>query len=275
MRKGFIILLFPLFLLSCVDSPSDSSLRSSNESNSSNESSVSSEPSDSSSEYSSSSSSSSSKRNTYIKKDNASWPLDEANKRIVPITSEDNETPVYTLTSGYGGDYLVDTGYSLVKGGSYITYEEVALYYVTFNEFPSNYKWSKNKMKDSNDRLISSYENTHSHQYDYTVALGEFSGGYKCTYYELDISISNYSKSSRGAGRLVIVPEGIDDYGDGKPVCYFTKDHYADFCEFYNYAGGWSREFKGVYNKSGNYVNSPESEIDRPIPTTINPISMF
>ena len=60
---------------------------------------------------------------------------------------------------------------------------------------------------------------------------------------------------------MVVVTEGIDDYGND-PVCYFTKDHYSHFSEFYNYATGWGPLFLGA-----GQASSP-----RQIPTTVAPI---
>ena len=214
----------------------------------------------SSSSVSSSSSSQSSSQEVieavpYSSVTNTAWPTGNKTYRVKPVKASGDSVTVYDVR--------------------YTTYETVALYYMAFRSFPKNYLSISNKKqvtKGSDLRCVSTYYKGTSHTYDYTVKLGTFQNEINGTYYEFDIALdSSYSGSSRGAARLVVVEEGLAEYNGDGPVCYYTKDHYADFCEFYNYAGGWSEEFAGVYNKSGSYSNSPEVDTERPTPTTITP----
>ena len=172
-----------------------------------------------------------------------------------------------------GGEYRAQKATSIAQNQDALTPEEVAEYYVSFRAFPPNYFADKQEALayGENGRLLSTYYSGGYHTYDYTVKLGSFnipSGG---TYYEFDIALSSSYNTgtsiSRGAGRVVVVADGIEDYGSD-PVCYFTDDHYADFKEYYNFYQGWSPLFEGVANSSGGYTNTPKTTLDRPqVPT--------
>lgn len=212
---------------------------------------------------------------SYRTVDNQTWPQGKKTYRVKPTRANGDSVTVYDVRYSTKGYLAYPTTLTIHKTDYCLTYETVALYYLAFRTFPPNYLSIKNKKqvtKNTDLRCVSTYYKGTSHTYDYTKALGTFQNEINGTYYEFDIALSSsYSGSNRGAGRLVVVEEGLTSYqGDG-PVCFYTKDHYADFCEFYNFAGGWSEEFAGVYNKSGSYTNSPEVDLPRPIPTTITP----
>lgn len=234
----------------------------------------------SSSSVSSSSSSQSSSQEVieavpYSSVTNTAWPTGNKTYRVKPVKASGDSVTVYDVRYTTKGYLAYPTTLTITKDDYCLTYETVALYYMAFRSFPKNYLSISNKKqvtKGSDLRCVSTYYKGTSHTYDYTVKLGTFKNEINGTYYEFDIALdSSYSGSSRGAARLVVVEEGLAEYNGDGPVCYYTKDHYADFCEFYNYAGGWSEEFAGVYNKSGSYSNSPEVDTERPTPTTITP----
>jgi hypothetical protein len=169
--------------------------------------------------------------------------------------------------------YLAQTASTISQNQDALTPEEVAEYYVSFRAFPPNYFADEDEALSygKNGRLISTYYSGSHHSYDYTVKLGTFNVASGGIYYEFDIDLTGRyntgSSISRGAGRVVVVADGIADYG-AEPVCYYTSDHYADFKEYYNFYQGWSPLFAGVYNKSGSYENTPTSSLSRPkVPT--------
>ena len=256
-------------------SSSSSSKESTQYSSDSEESSISSEK-ESTSEFSSESietSSSKWEKIPYQEKDNNEWPTSKKTYRIVPQIISGDSFMVYNVKYDTH-DYLAYPTTLTIKKTDYcLTYETVALYYQAFGEFPPNYTFDKSSVvRNSDYRYVSVYsKGSYGGSNDYTTKLGTFRNS-TGDYYELDIALDDsYYGSRRGAARLVIVADGIREYDDDSPVCYYTKDHYADFVEFYNYADGWSEEFAGIYNKSGSYENSPETDISRPNPTTIAP----
>ena len=255
---------------SSISSEKESTSEFSSESSSSSVSEI-----ENSSVFSSESSSSSSEisRLPYEEKDNNEWPTSKKTYRIVPQIISGDSFTVYNVKYDTH-DYLAYPTTLTIKKTDYcLTYETVALYYQAFGEFPPNYTFDKSSVvRNSDYRYVSVYsKGSYGGSNDYTTKLGSFRNS-TGDYYELDIALDDsYYGSRRGAARLVIVADGIREYDDDSPVCYYTKDHYADFVEFYNYADGWSEEFAGIYNKSGSYENSPETDISRPSPTTIAP----
>ena len=256
-------------------SSSSSSKESTQYSSDSEESSISSEK-ESTSEFSSESietSSSKWEKIPYQEKDNNEWPSAKKTYRIVPKKAVGDSFTVYNVKYDTRGYLAYPTTLTIKKSDYCLTYETVALYYQAFGDFPPNYTYDRSSVEKYTDfRCVSVYQKgSYGGPNDYTSKLGTFrrSSG---EYYELDIALDDsYYGSRRGAARLVIVADGIREYDDDSPVCYYTKDHYADFVEFYNYADGWSEEFAGIYNKSGSYENSPETDISRPSPTTVAP----
>lgn len=193
---------------------------------------------------------------------NSSWPVGSKNYRITPNIVKDNEFTVYNVKFDTNQYLAKPTTLNIKKSDYCLTYETVALYYMAFRTTPPNYTRDKNDLtKGSSYRLISTYTNgSYKGNNSYTPSLGEFNNS-TGTYLELDIALSSsYGKGSRGTGRVVVVTEGIKDYGK-EPVCYFTKDHYSHFSEFYNYATGWGPLFLGAGQKTSL----------RQIPDTVSP----
>lgn len=218
-------------------------------------------PSDSSS--ASSSSSSSSEENSSVA------------YRIAPVVASgsEEEVPVYNVTAN-NGDYSGTEVTTIKRNQDCLDYQSVCLYYEAFRTFPPNYKETRSEALSygTKGRLVSTYDKSESHSNDYTLTFGTFNRPDDGVYYEFDIDLTgNYNTGStlnRGAGRVVVVKDGLTDYGS-EPVCFYTSDHYADFNEFYNYDSGWSVLFRGVENSSGSYHNVPISDLSRPIPTTV------
>ncbi len=194
---------------------------------------------------------------------NNSWPDNNKAYRISPSIVTEDEFTVFNVTFDTEKYLAKPTTLTIKKSDYCLTYETVALYYMAFRTTPPNYVRSKSQLpNDPSYRLISTYtRGSYKGSDSYTESLGRFNN-LKGTYLELDIALSSsYGKGNRGAGRVVVVTEGIDDYGND-PVCYFTKDHYSHFSEFYNYATGWGPLFLGA-----GQASSP-----RQIPTTVTPI---
>lgn len=206
---------------------------------------------------------------------NASWPSETYEYRLKPTLVESDIAPIYTL-SKRGDEYIKTLVKYLSKEKKCFTYEDVCEYYMAFRALPSNYTLDSSPEKGSRiERRYQVFSRKKHYSTDYPSKLGTFNNPTSGLYYELDIDLTgSYNKGtgsySRGAGRVVIVPEGLSENGyDTEPVCYFTLDHYADFVEYYNFSNGWSAPFRGVYNKSGSYENSPFTEVDRKNPLTI------
>ncbi len=180
--------------------------------------------------------------------------------RIVPTKVKDDEFTVYNVKYNTRGYLAHPTTLTIKKSDYCLTYETVALYYQAFRQVPPNYVTDKSLSGDDL-RYVSTYTyGSYTGSNSYTESLGEFNNS-KGVYLELDIKLWSYSLKNRGKGRVVIVVDGIKDYGN-EPVCYYTNDHYSNFWEFYNYASGWGPSFKGAGSKT-----SP-----RQVPQTVTPI---
>jgi hypothetical protein len=193
---------------------------------------------------------------------------------VTPEVSSSNSTEVYNVTFA-DGKYVGTKITTIAQDSDCLNYQDVCLYYEAFRQFPPNYKSSKAAAVayGLNGRYVSTYSKASYHSdNDYTEKLGTFNDESAGYYYELDIDLDgtyNDGRSiTRGAGRVVIVADGLTDYGT-EPVCFYTYDHYADFVEFYNFYQGWSPLFEGVENSSGSYHDVPTTNAARPIPVTV------
>lgn len=186
--------------------------------------------------------------------------------RISPVVSLDGETaPVYAISSEPNDGTMIDAKIvdELIYGEVYTDPEDVALYYQAFGEAPINYFENKTEAANfgKDGRKISTYRYG---DYDlqkpgsYAQNLGEFNNKDRGVYLELDIALnSSYRPNGgRGAGRVVIVVDGIEDYG-ADPVCYYTENHYSTFKEFGNFQGAFGKEFKGANSTTGYPVHLP------------------
>ncbi len=206
---------------------------------------------------------------------NSSWPSSSFEYRLKPLDAEGDAAPIYTL-SKRGDDYVKTLVKYLSREKKCFTYNDVCEYYMAFQSLPSNYTLDSSPERGNKEqRRYQVFSRAKHYATDYPSKLGTFNNASSGLYYELDIDLTgSYNKGngsySRGAGRVVIIPEGLKEEGYGsEPVCYFTLDHYADFVEYYNFSNAWSAPFKGVYNRSGSYENTPFSQEERKNPLTI------
>jgi len=201
------------------------------------------------------------------------WPEASSPFRLAPYeaSKEEDFAPVYALTQTADGAYSKSVAKWISRDKDCYTYEEVAEYYSTFRDFPPNYSMSK--YPDDGDRTmrrISEYDTSSYHSDSYIPSLGSLRDS-PATYYELDIDLTgSYNagagKYTRGKGRVVIVEGGLDEEGyETEPAIYFTLNHYGDFAEYYNYAGGFSSLFTGL--ESGK---NSVSDAERVVPTTLD-----
>jgi hypothetical protein len=142
----------------------------------------------------------------------------------------------------------------------------VALYYQGFGTVPDNYQ--ANDSSSYSDYLATYGKSARLYTQDYTRNYGyttDFPTLNQYRYFELDIggdstnpSYNNGSRISRGAWRLVVVYQGCVQYGNTHPVIFYTKNHYVDFQEFYNYAGGWGHLFDGESSTYNGVTTDPQ-----------------
>ena len=193
--------------------------------------------------------------------------------RIAPnYSSSAAKMPIYNVAH-FSSGYQAQKATEITQETDCLNAEQAAEYYVSFRSFPPNYFGSTDQAVSygKNGRVVNTYYSGGYHTYDYTVKLGTWNVPSDGAYYEFEIDLTgNYNNGTRinhGAGRLVVIADGIKEYGS-EPVCYYTTDHYADFKEYYNFYQGWSPLFAGVYNKSGSYENTPITDLERPsVPT--------
>ncbi len=203
---------------------------------------------------------------TYEEVTNSTMPETNKTYRVTPTLVTDDEFTVYNVKYDTEKYLAYPTTLTIKKSDYCYTYETVALYYQAFRVAPPNY-YLYNKKDTSNIPSGKEYRAMQTFTYgaykgsnSYTESLGVFNNK-SGQYLELDIALNDsYAiKGGRGAGRVVVVVDGIEDYEDDSPVCYFTNDHYSTFSEFYNYASGWGKTFPGLQQKT-----SP-----REIPTSV------
>ena len=182
-----------------------------------------------------------------------------------------NASAVYTED---GNTYYVLDAYGEIvnrvfKGGAYVTLEEVAAYVFAFGDIPANYT-EKKSGKPQTDRwgeylrLNHSYFSGNTKQYPYEPLLPDIRGaGGQLYYYEIDIGTTGtdcdpgytakvYNDGysiTRGAARIVYTR--YDANGDqmvdiNEKYVFYTYNHYNDFQEYLNYAGGWGEKFGNI-----------------------------
>ena len=174
--------------------------------------------------------------------------------------SDDGST--YTVLDSQG-----NVAMEIYKGGAYATLDEVAAYVFAFHDIPANYVSGKTMRPSQSPwgeylRLNHSSFSGNISKYPYQPALpGIVEGDY--LYYEIDIgttgtdcdpnqAIAEYNdgqKITRGAARIVYTrylrgKEAIEDPNDG--YVFYTYNHYNDFQEYLNYAGGWGEIFGNI-----------------------------
>jgi hypothetical protein len=176
--------------------------------------------------------------------------------RAQPITASGTSTPLYALYND-NGTYRGANVKTLSKGSYYVSYAEVAAYWVAFGEMPANYYCadgdsSSGYMNSKNAayakygeaaRLWFTYHRTDGYM-NQVPAYFTYQDNYYVTYYEMDISSSWSSYySGRGALRVMGMPYGLKQYEEPCRVAFYTSDHYDTFKEYLNYRDGWGSSF--------------------------------
>ncbi|MBQ8394539.1 MAG: hypothetical protein IJX49_03095, partial [Clostridia bacterium] len=179
-----------------------------------------------------------------------------------------------TLYAEDGNAYIVVDAYGkeafrVYRDGAYITLEEVAAFVYAFGTYPANYTVSKNT--DPNESIWGIYLRLNhtsfsgdTSRYPYEPVLPNISGcGGDLNYYEMDIGttgtdcdpsypteIYNDGNSiTRGAARIVYGKTDLNKngvYEIGELHVFYTYNHYNDFQEYLNYAGGWGEMFGNI-----------------------------
>jgi hypothetical protein len=178
------------------------------------------------------------------------------------LLSEDGKT--YTVVDAYGNE-----AFQVFKDGAYITLEEVAAYVYAFGTYPKNYSPDKNA--SPRDSVWAEYLRVNhtsfsgsTSKYPYEPELPNITGcGGKLNYYEMDIGTTGtdcdptytaelYNDGysiTRGAARIVYGKRDLDGDGlleEGEHYVFYTYNHYNDFQEYLNYAGGWGEMFGNI-----------------------------
>lgn len=170
----------------------------------------------------------------------------------------------YVVTDVYG-----EEAFTVYKDGAYITLEEVAAYVYAFGTYPKNYSPDKNA--SPRDSVWAEYLRVNhtsfsgsTSKYPYEPELPNITGcGGKLNYYEMDIGTTGtdcdptytaelYNDGysiTRGAARIVYGKRDLDGDGifeEGEHYVFYTYNHYNDFQEYLNYAGGWGEMFGNI-----------------------------
>lgn len=178
------------------------------------------------------------------------------------LYSDDKDT--YYVLDAYG-----NVAYEIYKDGAYVTLDEVAAYVFAFGNVPPNYVSDK-KTKPTESpwgeylRLNNSKFSGDTSRYPYEPVLPRISGcGGDLTYYEIDIGttgtdcdpdydVVEYNtgrKITRGAARIVYVrycKSNTPATNFADKFVFYTYNHYNDFQEYLNYAGGWGVKFGNI-----------------------------
>ncbi len=189
----------------------------------------------------------------------------------------------YTVVDCYGNE-----AFKVYRDGAYITLEEVAAFVYAFGTYPANYTTSKDASPSSSIwgeylRLNHSSFSGSTSKYPYEPELPNITGcGGTLNYYEMDIGttgtdcdptyyITVYNDGhtiTRGAARIVYGKTDLDKdgvYELGEHYLFYTYNHYNDFQEYLNYAGGWGETFGNITGGgtlSSKYDYAPTSYVE-------------
>lgn len=178
------------------------------------------------------------------------------------LYAEDGDA--YIVVDAYGNE-----AFRVYRDGAYITLEEVAAFVYAFGTYPANYTTSKNTDPDDSVwdeylRLNHTSFSGDTSRYPYEPVLPNISGcGGDLNYYEMDIGTTGtdcdpsytaeiYNDGStitRGAARIVYGKKDLNKngiYEIGELHVFYTYNHYNDFQEYLNYAGGWGEMFGNI-----------------------------
>ena len=198
----------------------------------------------------------------------------------------------YTVVDCYGNE-----AFKVYRDGAYITLEEVAAFVYAFGTYPANYTTSKNASPSSSIwgeylRLNHSAFSGSTSKYPYEPELPNITGcGGRLSYYEMDIGTTgtdcdptydieiynNGYSITRGAARIVYGKTDLNRngvYEIGELHVFYTYNHYNDFQEYLNYAGGWGEMFGNITGGgtlSSKYDYAPTSYVQ----VTLAPILSY
>lgn len=159
--------------------------------------------------------------------------------------------------------------FRVYKDGAYITLEEVAAYVYAFGTYPKNYTESKNTEPSASVwgeylRVNHTKFSGDTSKWPYEPVLPNITGcGGNLQYYEMDIGTTGtdcdpsypaelYNDGysiTRGAARIVYGKNDLNGngvYEAGELHLFYTYNHYNDFQEYLNYAGGWGEMFGNI-----------------------------
>ncbi len=176
---------------------------------------------------------------------------------------EDNGN-TYVVLDAYGNE-----AFRVYRGGGYVVLEEVAAYVYAFGEIPANHVSKKSGSPSSSPwgiylRLNHSMFSGNTEKYPYEPVLPDISGcGGDLEYYEMDVgttgtdcdpsytarAYNNGTIITRGAARIVYARyDRNDDHiiDPNERYLFYTYNHYNDFQEYLNYAGGWGEIFGNI-----------------------------
>ncbi len=184
---------------------------------------------------------------------------------------------------------------TIYKGGGYITLNEVACYLYAFGDIPANYVSGKGTSPKNNPWgkylvLNHSFFNDDNTHWLYEPDLPDAWNNNKKTsgtkkYYEIDIAttgtyeysgnyrISEYNDGSsinRGGSRIVYTKTFKGDIEMPDPndrYVFYTYNHYNDFSEFLNYAGGYGSLFGNL--SGGGTLDNATNQYATSYPETI------
>lgn len=184
----------------------------------------------------------------------------------------DTQTVTQTKRYTYYSYEYVSTHRGVKAAATMLDAADVSNYFLAFGCAPANYgvvKGTVNALRDG--KTLPDAEDVNDVFGDDARGIQQFSrtdgyaqavpyAGVTPTYYELDIKVDDtYSTSNRSVGRVVAWATGfsIAEYGYGNvPVCTFTDDHYATFCE-YNNCGAFLPRFNGERMIAGAVWSNP------------------
>lgn len=198
----------------------------------------------------------------------------------------------YTVVDCYGNE-----AFKVYRDGAYITLEEVAAFVYAFGTYPANYTPSKKTSPSSSIwgeylRVNHSAFSGSTSKYPYEPELPNITGcGGKLSYYEMDIGTTgtdcdptydieiynNGYSITRGAARIVYGKTDLNKngvYEIGELHVFYTYNHYNDFQEYLNYAGGWGEKFGNITGGgtlSSKYDYAPTSYVQ----VTLAPILSY
>lgn len=198
----------------------------------------------------------------------------------------------YTVVDCYGNE-----AFKVYRDGAYITLEEVAAFVYAFGTYPANYSTNKKASPTGSIwgeylRLNHSSFSGSTSKYPYEPELPNITGcGGTLNYYEMDIgttgtdcdpsydiTVYNDGKTiTRGAARIVYGKNDLNKngiYEVGEHYLFYTYNHYNDFQEYLNYAGGWGETFGNITGGgtlSSKYDYAPTSYVE----VTLAPIASY